>query len=88
MISEQHRQVALTMTERGGQTRAEASLDSGGRTYRGRGEAHCKPTDFDVPEVGEELAAGRALADLSARLVEAAASDIESMEGETVTLRP
>ena len=43
----------------------------------GHGVAHCNPVDTDVPEIGDELAAGRAMYDLAQQLVEAAERDIE-----------
>lgn len=59
-------------------TRAEARLQTPGRIgLVGSGEARRNPVDPDVPEVGEELAASRALSDLAHRLLEAAAGDIE-----------
>lgn len=45
----------------------------------GHGRALRNPADTDVPEIGDELAVARALADLSSRLVGAAASDIEQV---------
>lgn len=61
-------------------TRAEARLHTRGRTgLTGEGIAMRKPSDYEVPEIGDELAVARALADLSHRLMEAAAADIEQM---------
>jgi hypothetical protein len=34
------------------------------------------PADDEVPEIGDELAVGRALADLSSRLLTTAAADV------------
>jgi hypothetical protein len=44
------------------------------------------PSDPDRPRVGEELAAARALSELSHKLVEAAAAEIEKFEGRRVQL--
>jgi hypothetical protein len=44
--------------------------------------------DPDVPSIGEELAAARALADLSHQLVDAASHDVEAFEGHPVRLNP
>ncbi|MGR6998219.1 DUF1876 domain-containing protein [Yinghuangia aomiensis] len=49
---------------------------------RGWGHARKNPSDRDVPEIGDELAAARALSDLAHHLLEAAARDIEAMTGE------
>jgi hypothetical protein len=63
-------------------TRAEARLHTRDRTVVvGEGVALRNPSDHEVPEIGDELAAARALADLSHRLMEAAAADIEHMAG-------
>jgi hypothetical protein len=81
-----HRQLEVDVTERDERT-ARADLFVNGRLLTGRGEARRKATDFDVPEIGEELAIGRALIDLGSRLVRSTAADIEAIEGKPVTLR-
>jgi hypothetical protein len=59
-------------------TRAEAVLHSGARPMlRGEGEARRRPSDREVPEIGDELATARALADLAYKLLDATAGDIE-----------
>jgi hypothetical protein len=59
-------------------TRAEARLHSDSRrTLRGEGEARRRPSDRDVPEIGDELATARALADLAYKLLDVTAGDIE-----------
>jgi hypothetical protein len=59
-------------------TRAEARLHTGDRTRLvGRGMARRNPSDSEVPEIGDELAVARALADLAHQLLEAAAADVE-----------
>jgi hypothetical protein len=67
----------IVFTEEGDLTRAEAVLDLGGMHFYGLGEASRAPGDPDVPIVGEELAAARALSNLAQKLLEAAASSIE-----------
>lgn len=62
-----------------GTTKAHAVLDTGTTALTGHGTAHCHPTDTNVPEIGEELAAGRAMRDLAQRLLDAAEHDIEEM---------
>jgi len=61
-------------------THAEARLHTGDRTHlKGEGTAMRNPADPEVPEIGDELAAARALADLAHRLLESAANDVEQM---------
>jgi hypothetical protein len=61
-------------------TRAEARLHTDDRTdVRGVGTARRHPGDREVPEIGDELAAARALFDLAHRLLEATVSDIENL---------
>jgi hypothetical protein len=43
--------------------------------------ARLNPADRSVPEIGDELAAGRALEDLGARLHEAASHDFAYLAG-------
>ncbi|MFF9809853.1 DUF1876 domain-containing protein [Streptomyces coeruleorubidus] len=62
-----------------GTTKAHAVLNTGTTALTGHGTAHCHPTDTNVPEIGEELAAGRAMRDLAQRLLDAAEHDIEGM---------
>jgi hypothetical protein len=69
--------VEITFTEEGDRTRAEAVLDQHGEHFHAVGRARRAPGDPDVPIVGEQLAAARALSELSHRLVEAAAERIE-----------
>jgi hypothetical protein len=59
-------------------TQAEARLVVDDRvTVSGRGTARLNPADRDVPEIGDELAAARALSDLAHRLLDLAAEDID-----------
>ncbi|MFC4061969.1 dsRBD fold-containing protein [Planomonospora corallina] len=58
-------------------TSAQAVLDiPDGRTYESVEYARRNPTDRPVPDIGDELAAGRVLADLSGRLMGDAAADV------------
>lgn len=67
-------------------TNAEARLHTGDATdLRGHGVARKHPADADVPEIGDELAAARALSDLAHQLLHAAAEDIEGVTHEPVT---
>lgn len=58
-------------------TRAEATLNADGRTESGTGTARRNPGDTEIPMIGDELAAARALFDLAHHLLEDAAHDIE-----------
>jgi hypothetical protein len=52
----------------------------------GFGTARRNPVDRNLPAVGEEIAAARALGDLAHHLLERAAHEIESWEGHPVQL--
>jgi hypothetical protein len=67
----------IVFTEDGDRTCAEAVLDMGGMHFYGLGAAMRAPGDPDVPTVGEELSASRALVDLAHKLQHAAAARIE-----------
>ena len=74
-------EVAIEETPEG-HTEAKASLVAGGdRRLGGWGRARRNPTDPEMPRVGEELAAARALSDLAHHLVDEAARTIEQHEG-------
>ncbi|WP_405996750.1 DUF1876 domain-containing protein [Streptomyces sp. NBC_00829] len=79
--------VRLHLFEGEGTTKAHLVLDTGATTLTGRGVAHCNPADTDVPEIGDELAAGRAMRDLAQQLAEAAERDIEGMGAPRTGLR-
>jgi hypothetical protein len=79
-----HVDVAFSEVE--DKTRADAILEIAGQHFHGWGQAKRSPGDPSVPVVGEELAAARALSDLSHQLVNAAAQRIEDYEGRPVTL--
>ena len=58
-------------------TRAHAVLETGGSMrLTGEGFARRNPSDRPVPEIGDELAAGRALSDLAHNLLDVAAEDV------------
>ena len=71
--------VHLYLFEDEGTTKARAVVDTGSASLTGHGVAHRNPADTDVPEIGDELAAGRAMQDLARQLVDAAVRDIEGM---------
>lgn len=62
-----------------GTTKARLILDTGTTELTGHGAAHRHPADANVPEIGDELAAGRALNDLAQQLLRTAERDIEGM---------
>ncbi|AOW92647.1 hypothetical protein BFN03_07945 [Rhodococcus sp. WMMA185] len=71
--------VVIDENEDDSRTRAQARLrTSDTRTLVGVGLARRNPDDPEIPEIGDELATARALADLSHQLVEATASDLEA----------
>ncbi|MBZ9599459.1 DUF1876 domain-containing protein [Streptomyces yangpuensis] len=62
--------------EEDGTTKVRVELDTGSNRLTGHGTARCNPTDKDVPEIGDELAAARALEDLAHQLKRIAHRDI------------
>ena len=85
-MSDQAWQVAIAFTAEGERTRADAVLELASERFHGFGQARRAPRDPSVPLVGQDLAAARALSDLSHQLLNAAAGRIESFEGHPVTL--
>jgi hypothetical protein len=82
-----HWTVDIYVGEEDGKTYAEAALnDDIGNHVLGTGRATLNPVDADVPEIGDEIAVGRALTDLGHRLLTTAAGDIESITHETTHL--
>jgi hypothetical protein len=59
---------------------------SAGTTLNGYGRARRNPADAEVPEIGEELAAARALRDLADRLLRATSDDISAREHQRIHL--
>jgi len=53
-------------------------LDAGDRSFAGHGRSRRNPADPSLPQVGEELAAARALQDLATHLTNDAWQTIES----------
>jgi hypothetical protein len=80
--------VTVDLDEHDGHTRAVARLlvrDTDRLT--GVGLARLDPADRDIPEIGDEIAAARALSDLSHRLLQAAIEDVEQATGTPAQLR-
>jgi hypothetical protein len=69
----------IYIDEHEGQTRARARLTTSDTELTGLGMARCRPGETDVPEIGDELAAARALADLAHQLLELSAADLETV---------
>jgi hypothetical protein len=81
--------VDLYLFEQDAATMAHAVLHTDAPTALDcRGETRRNPSDVDVPEVGDEVAAARALRRLADRLLGVASDDIEAIEGHEVHLRP
>ncbi|WP_409329602.1 DUF1876 domain-containing protein [Trujillonella humicola] len=74
--------VTIDIDEHDGHTRAVARLHTrDGDRLAGVGLARLDPADRDVPEIGDEIAAGRALTDLGHRLLRTATEDVEQNTG-------
>lgn len=71
--------VQVLFTEDEDRTHATAVLKTRDGALRAEGRARRNPADTPVPEIGEELAAARALHALAARLTDAALGDIAEM---------
>jgi hypothetical protein len=74
-------EIEMSFEEDADHTEARATLVLRGARFTGIGRARRNPTDPNLPMVGEELAAARALSDLTHKLVEAAAETITVREG-------
>ncbi|MFI6416418.1 DUF1876 domain-containing protein [Streptomyces sp. NPDC050842] len=76
--------VGLELVEESGRTDAEARLSTGTSTITGHGTARCNPSDVDVPAIGDELAASRAMKDLAGKLMREANREMEAVGADTV----
>lgn len=72
--------VVITFEEDERTTRASATLELSDRASRGWGQSRRDPGDADIPRVGEEVAAARALIRLGHHLLGAAENEIEDIE--------
>jgi hypothetical protein len=71
-------EVNITEDEEARRTHAVAILHTDAREpLRGDGAARRHSADTEVPEIGDELATARALADLAYKLLDVTAGDIE-----------
>ncbi len=73
-------EIEITFTEDERHTEARASLTIRGAAFVGTGRSRRHPADPNMPMVGEELAAARALADLSHQLLDAVTETISQRE--------
>ena len=69
----------LYLSEHDPDTTARVVLNTGDNVLESRAEAHRNPYDTVVPEIGDELAVGRALVALGQQLLRAAAGDIRDV---------
>lgn len=74
--------VQIYISEEGDETHARAVLGTQDTAHlTGRGVARRNPIDRPIPEIGDELAASRALEDLAIRLHDVASDDIVQLTG-------
>lgn len=85
-MADQMWRVQIAFTEEADRTRADAILELASQRFHGFGQAKRAPEDPSVPVIGQDLAAARALSDLSHQLLNAAAERIEQFEGHPVKL--
>ncbi|MFE6153198.1 MULTISPECIES: DUF1876 domain-containing protein [unclassified Streptomyces] len=71
--------VGVYLTEEDGITKARAVLANGKTQMVGRGKARCNPQDVEIPAIGDELAASRAMRDLAGQLMHAADRDLAAV---------
>lgn len=83
-MSEHSWRVNVEFTEDADRTRADAILELASHRFHGFGQAKRAPEDPNVSVIGQDLAAARALSDLSHQLIQAAAERIESSVGHPV----
>jgi hypothetical protein len=76
--------VQVTFEQTADETEAKALIRIDGATVGGWGRARRRTDDPRVPRIGEELATARALADLSHRLLDVAALEIEQFSAAEV----
>ena len=70
----------INFTEDDRATRADVVLDVAGNHHHGWGRAKRDPVDTNVPVIGEQVAAARALIRLAHQLLGAAENEIEEIE--------
>ena len=80
-------EIEMSFDEDADHTEARATLVLRGARFTGFGRARRNPTDPNLPMIGEELAAARALSDLTHKLVEAAAETMSDNLGRPAQVR-
>lgn len=78
--------VEISVREEGRETHAEARLSREELGVVGHGIARRNPDDEEVTQIGEEIAAARALSDLAHQLLSHAAGQIEGVTHERALL--
>ncbi|RCW39790.1 uncharacterized protein DUF1876 [Halopolyspora algeriensis] len=77
----------MQVTESGMKTTADATMATGtGRVVHGHGMARRHPDDPDIPQIGDEIAAARALSELAHKLLDTAAQEIGERQHTRVRL--
>ena len=75
--------VDVSIADLAGETRADGRLImTDGSCLIGHGGARRHPCDPDIAEIGEKIAAARALSDLAGLLAASAAAELEAMTDE------
>ncbi|TDE09332.1 dsRBD fold-containing protein [Jiangella asiatica] len=89
MAATKHWTVDIVIGERDdGETYAEARLTTEATAgLRAVGKARLNPHDVNVPEIGDEIAAARALRVLADDLLDVAARDVENVTHEPTHLK-
>lgn len=87
MTMTDHWPVEIVIREADRETLAEALLSRDGGAVSGHGLARRNPDDRDVTEIGEKIAAARALSDLAHQLLDTAAGQIEGITHGEARLR-
>ncbi len=72
--------VRVSVSAEGDVTKAIATLETADGRLTGHGIARRHPRDPEVPGIGDELAAGRALADVAGQLIRTAAEEIVELD--------
>lgn len=78
--------VEISLREEGRETRAEARLTTRTGGMAGHGLARRNPDDQEVTQIGEQIAAARALSDLAHQLLSDAAGQIEGITHQRANL--
>jgi hypothetical protein len=79
--------IQVNIDEEGDDTFADAVLTVDNKMeIHGRGTSRRNPSDESVPQIGDELAAARAMSDLAHQLLSTAAGHIESRTHEPARL--